>query len=238
MGTATYKHLFEELGIDSSELQKLSIVLEQHFVDHQEWFPNKSNLPSAGGALGGEQDDYHQRVVQDPRRTGAAAKKLVAERVLAAEIRTEGATLEVAASRSRVDHADQEMSAVDIRTGVRTLEALDGITITLVHNYRSISSRCLFLAHPNSNTVDRRPDPACPAVACTGTIAATAGDVSTAVGLPASAAMTALVPPRRVTTPPTIITARVLHVPVPHMPEPTLVSPLALAFVPVPTPLF
>ncbi|KAA8895835.1 hypothetical protein FN846DRAFT_911312 [Sphaerosporella brunnea] len=59
-----------------------------------------------------------------PKRAKAAAKTLAAERELAGDIRTEGATLEIAAGRSRVDHAEQEMVSVDMRTGVATLEAV------------------------------------------------------------------------------------------------------------------
>ncbi|KAA8894079.1 hypothetical protein FN846DRAFT_913285 [Sphaerosporella brunnea] len=84
-----------------------------------------------------------EKLAVQQKQINAAAKKLHAERGLAAantrvdaadqemaaaEIRTEGATLEASAAHTRVDAADQEMAVAEIRTEGATLEALAGQT--------------------------------------------------------------------------------------------------------------
>ncbi|KAA8908517.1 hypothetical protein FN846DRAFT_906125 [Sphaerosporella brunnea] len=46
MGNSTYKDLFERLGVDSAEVQKLSVELEHHCVAHETWWSNRATTPS------------------------------------------------------------------------------------------------------------------------------------------------------------------------------------------------
>ncbi|KAA8904236.1 hypothetical protein FN846DRAFT_984827 [Sphaerosporella brunnea] len=43
MGNSTYKDLFKSLGIDATEVPKLLRVLDQYFLDNDEWLSNRGN---------------------------------------------------------------------------------------------------------------------------------------------------------------------------------------------------
>ncbi|KAA8908014.1 hypothetical protein FN846DRAFT_889671 [Sphaerosporella brunnea] len=134
MGNSTYKHLADELGLGSAELEMLSVELEDHFQDYEVWSKALAERLIASKRLTTDEWFKQGRLGVDTAQIGVPAlhslhlllEKKVDEKLGARAKRARPDAKDMAADRTRTDAADEERLLIKLRTKGALLEGVAG----------------------------------------------------------------------------------------------------------------